>query len=261
MRRLSRAAIPHLKMVDLTEYVLLNTRDSLDFFDHAPCLHEHSNDRAARTIAGEIGSLALPSPVSNDFWCYAPVWIPQTESNELLGEIVAIYKLGEAIPTVHESVFVADSASLIGEVAVGENSSIWFGAVLRGDEDKITIGACSNVQENAVLHADDGFPIVVGENVTIGHQAMLHGCTIGDMTLVGMQAVVMNGAIIGKNCVVGAGALITEGKVFSEGMLILGAPAKAVRRLTNSEIGSLSLAALHYSKQRLRCKSELVRIG
>ena len=118
-----------------------------------------------------------------------------------------IYQLGDDKPIIPASAYTAPEATLIGKVILGENASIWFGVVIRGDNDSITIGNGSNVQDNAVLHADPGFPLTVGDNVTIGHQAMLHGCTIGDGSLIGIQAVVMNGAVIGKDCLVGAGAL------------------------------------------------------
>ncbi len=121
-----------------------------------------------------------------------------------------IYRYGERVPTVHDSVFVAPNASVIGSVVLSENVSVWFGATIRGDNDVITVGKNSNVQEGAVLHTDPGFKLTVGENVTIGHQAMLHGCTVGDGSLIGIQAVVLNGAVIGKGCLVGAGAIITE---------------------------------------------------
>src|SRR6185437_2811364 len=137
------------------------------------------------------------------------------------GDTVTIYKLGEAAPTIHESVFIADSANIIGHVTVEENASVWFGATIRGDNEPITIGAGSNVQENAVLHTDPGFPLTIERNVTVGHQVMLHGCTIKEGSLIGIQAVILNGAVIGRNCLVGAGAIVTEGKVFPDNSLIL----------------------------------------
>src|SRR4051795_9984448 len=150
-----------------------------------------------------------------------------------------VYQFGERVPSVHDSVFVAPSASVIGSVVLSENVSVWFGATIRGDNDTITVGKSSNVQEGAVLHTDPGLPLKVGENVTIGHQAMLHGCTIGDGSLIGIQAVILNNAVIGKNCLVGAGAVITEGKEFPDGSLILGAPAKVVRTLSEEAIANL----------------------
>jgi carbonic anhydrase/acetyltransferase-like protein (isoleucine patch superfamily) len=174
---------------------------------------------------------------------------------------VAIYKLGDAAPTVHESVFVAESATLIGKVTVEENASIWFGAALRADNEPIRVGAGSNVQENAVLHTDPGFPLTIEANVTIGHQAMLHGCTIREGALIGIQAVVLNGAVIGRNCLVGAGAVVTEGKQFPDNSLILGAPAKVVRELTEADIANLQRAAAGYVTRREFYKAQLVRVG
>ncbi len=174
---------------------------------------------------------------------------------------MTIYKLGEAAPTIHESVFVADSAAIIGHVALGENASVWFGATIRGDNEPITVGAGSNIQEGAVLHADPGYPLTIEDNVTVGHQAMLHGCTIREGSLVGIQAVVLNGAVIGRNCLVAAGAVITEGKVFPDNSLILGAPAKAVRELSEAEIAGLLRNAAGYAERRAYFKAQLVRIG
>ncbi|MBB5442088.1 carbonic anhydrase/acetyltransferase-like protein (isoleucine patch superfamily) [Paraburkholderia sp. WSM4177] len=177
------------------------------------------------------------------------------------GDVVTIYKLGEAAPIIHESVFVADSANIIGNVTLEENASVWFGATLRGDNEPITIGAGSNVQESAVLHTDPGYPLTVESNVTIGHQAMLHGCTIKEGALIGIQAVVLNGAVIGRNCLVGAGAIVTEGKVFPDNTLILGAPAKAVRELTEADIANMQRGAASYAGRREYFKAQLVRIG
>ena len=174
---------------------------------------------------------------------------------------MTIYKLGETAPTIHESVFVADTAAIIGKVVLEENASVWFGATIRGDNETITVGTGSNVQEGAVLHTDPGFPLTIAENVTIGHQAMLHGCTIGEGSLIGIQAVVLNGAVIGRNCLVGAGAVVTEGKVFPDNSLILGAPAKAVRELTEADIAGLKRNADVYAERREYFKAQLVRIG
>jgi carbonic anhydrase/acetyltransferase-like protein (isoleucine patch superfamily) len=174
---------------------------------------------------------------------------------------VAIYKLDEAAPVIHESALITDSANIIGDVEIKENASVWFGASIRADNAPITIGERSNVQENAVLHTDPGFPMTIGEGVTIGHQAMLHGCTIKDGALIGIQAVVLNGAVIGRNCLVGAGAVVTEGKVFPDNSLILGAPAKVVRELSDEQISGLKRAAQSYVDRRERYKNRLVRIG
>ena len=171
-----------------------------------------------------------------------------------------IYQLGDDVPNIPDSAFVAAEATAIGKVTLGENVSIWPGAVLRGDNEPITIGAGSNVQDGTVLHTDPGFPLNVGNNVTIGHQAMLHGCTIGDGTLIGIQAVIMNGAVIGKDCLVGAGALVPEGKVFADRKLIVGAPAKVVRELSDDDIAKMHRAAPGYIKRQEMYKSKLKRI-
>lgn len=163
-------------------------------------------------------------------------------------------------PSVHTTAFVAESADVIGDVRLAENTSIWSHVTLRGDNEPITIGARSNVQESSVLHTDIGFPLVIGSDVTVGHQAMLHGCTIADGALIGIQAVVLNGAKIGKNCLVGAGALVTEGKVFEDGMLILGSPAKAVRPLTQPEIDRMHAGTALYVDRSARYQKTLVRI-
>ena len=145
---------------------------------------------------------------------------------------MAIYQLDDDIPRIADTAWVADSAQVIGRVELHEGASVWFGAVLRGDNEWITVGRGSNVQDGTVMHTDMGYPLTIGEHVTIGHQAMLHGCTIGDGSLIGIQAVVLNNAKIGRNCLVGAGALVTEGKEFPDGSLIMGAPAKVVGQLT-----------------------------
>lgn len=159
---------------------------------------------------------------------------------------MAIYKLGDISPTIAASAYVAPNAAVIGNVVLAEHTSVWFGATLRGDNETISIGVGSNVQDGAVLHTDPGFPLTVGTDVSIGHQAMLHGCTVGPGSLIGIQAVVLNGAVIGKGCLVGAGALVTEGKVFADGTLILGAPAKVVRELTAEERTNLLKGAAIY---------------
>ncbi len=143
-------------------------------------------------------------------------------------------------------VFVADTARVIGRVELGYGVSVWYCAVLRGDHAPILVGGNTNLQEGAVLHTDPGFPLTVGAGVTIGHQAMLHGCTVGAGSLIGIQAVVLNGARIGRNCLVGAGALVTEGKEFADGMLILGSPARAVRELTPEQIEQMQRNARTY---------------
>ncbi|PWW48752.1 gamma carbonic anhydrase family protein [Melaminivora alkalimesophila] len=174
---------------------------------------------------------------------------------------MAIYELDGKAPQLAASSWVADSAEVMGNVVVGEDASIWFGTVVRGDCETITIGAGSNVQDASVLHADFGMPIVIGERVTVGHQVMLHGCTIGDGSLIGIGAVVLNGAKIGRNCLVGAGALVTEGKEFPDGSMILGSPARVVRELTPEQIEGLRQSAQHYIENARRFRSTLRRLG
>jgi carbonic anhydrase/acetyltransferase-like protein (isoleucine patch superfamily) len=173
---------------------------------------------------------------------------------------MAIYQLDEHIPDVADTAFVADSAEVIGRVTLGEDVSVWFNAVLRGDTETLSVGAGSNIQDGSVLHADTGFPLVIGERVTVGHQVMLHGCTVGDESLIGIGAVVLNGARIGRHCIVGAGALVTEGKAFPDGSLIVGAPAKAVRELTEAQIAGLKASAAHYVNNGRRYGAGLKRI-
>ena len=174
---------------------------------------------------------------------------------------MTIYQLDSLIPSLHASAWVADDAQVIGNVTLAEDVSVWFGVVVRGDTESITVGKGSNIQDNSVLHADLGKPLVVGENVTVGHQAMLHGCSIGDNSLIGIQAVVLNGAKIGKNCLVGAGALVTEGKEFPDGSMILGSPAKVVRQLSAEQIESLKMSAQHYIDNARRYKTGLKKLA
>lgn len=142
--------------------------------------------------------------------------------------------------------WIAPDATLIGKILVGENAGFWFGAVLRGDNETITVGAGTNVQEHTIMHTDIGFPLTIGKGCTIGHRAILHGCTIGDNTLVGMGAIVLNGAKIGSNCLIGAGALVTEGKEFPDNSLIVGSPARLIRVLDSAAAEKLKQSAQHY---------------
>jgi len=174
---------------------------------------------------------------------------------------MAIYQLGGHAPEIDPSAYVADTATLVGRVTLEANASVWFGATLRGDNEPITIGENSNVQEGAVMHTDPGYPLEIGKNVTIGHQAMLHGCTVGDGSLIGIQAVVLNGARIGKGCLVGAGALVTEGKEFPDHSLILGSPAKVVRTLTQEDLLRLEGTAAGYVARGQLFKTQLKKIG
>jgi carbonic anhydrase/acetyltransferase-like protein (isoleucine patch superfamily) len=172
-----------------------------------------------------------------------------------------IYRIGGPGPQIAPTAFVAPEAMLIGQVAVGERASIWFGAVIRGDNEPIVIGADTSVQENAVLHTDLGYPLTIGAGVTVGHQAALHGCTIGDGSLIGIQAVVMNGAVIGRQCLVGAGAIVTERKVFPDRSLILGAPAKVVRELSDADVAKLAESTADYVARGQRYLKQLQRIS
>lgn len=174
---------------------------------------------------------------------------------------MAVYELDGTSPRIAATAWVADSAQVMGNVVLGEDSSVWFGTVIRGDTETISIGRGSNIQDASVLHADIGKPLVVGENVTVGHQVMLHGCTIGDESLIGIGAVVLNGARIGKNCLVGAGSLVTEGKEFPDGSMIMGSPAKVVRQLSPEQIEGLKMSARHYIDNARRFKAGLKKLG
>jgi len=174
---------------------------------------------------------------------------------------MAIYALDGAAPKIAESAWVADSAQVMGDVELAEDASIWFGVVIRGDTETIRIGRGSNIQDLSVLHADHGMPLTVGEDVTVGHQVMLHGCTVGDGSLIGIGAVVLNGAKIGKGCLVGAGSLVTEGKEFPDGSMILGSPAKVVRQLTPEQLEGLRQSAQHYVDNARRFRTGLKKIA
>jgi len=168
-----------------------------------------------------------------------------------------IYSLDGVTPDVHPTAWIAPTAALIGRVVVGAGASIWFGAVLRGDNEPIVIGAGSNVQENSVLHTDMGYPLTIGADCTIGHKAMLHGCTVGDGTLIGMGATLLNGARIGPGCLIGASALITEGKEIAEGSLVMGSPGKVVRELDAAGRVRLRLSAKGYQANAARFRTGL----
>lgn len=167
------------------------------------------------------------------------------------------YKIANKEPRVASTAFVAPLTALVGDVRVGEYASIWFHVVARGDNEPISVGANTNVQEGAVLHADPGFPLRIGVGVTVGHQAMLHGCTIGDGSLIGIQAVVLNGAVIGEDCLVGAGAVVTEGRVFPPRSLILGAPAKVAKTLDEATVAKLRESARSYVERAQHFKLDL----
>jgi carbonic anhydrase/acetyltransferase-like protein (isoleucine patch superfamily) len=174
---------------------------------------------------------------------------------------MAIYQLGDRVPVIPQSCYIAPNATVIGSVILGERVSILFGAVVRGDEEPIVIGDDSNVQDNAVLHTDPGCPITIGKGVSIGHQVMLHGCTIGDGSLIGVAAVVLNSSVVGKDCLVGAGAVITENKSFPDRSVIFGAPAKAVREVTEDNIARLRFSADSYVQRGSYYKPNLKLIG
>lgn len=170
-----------------------------------------------------------------------------------------LYMLDDIAPEFEalDSNWIAPDASIIGKVRIGRNVGIWFGSVIRGDNEPIIIGADTNVQEHSVMHTDPGLPLTIGAGCTIGHRAILHGCTIGDNSLIGMGAIVLNGAVIGRNCLVGAGALVTEGKVFPDNSLIVGSPAKVVRVLDEEAVEGLRRSARHYVENARRFKTGL----
>jgi len=171
-----------------------------------------------------------------------------------------LYQLGNLSPTISKSSFIAPNASVIGNVELGENASIWFNVVIRADLAQVKIGDNSNIQDGSVLHVDEGFPIRIAENVTVGHKAMLHGCTIGEGSLIGINAVVLNGANIGKNCLVGANALVTENMVIPDGSLVLGSPAKVIKELYEKTKLMIAQGASHYVHSSNHYKQELKQI-
>ncbi len=174
---------------------------------------------------------------------------------------MAIYELDGTAPRIAASAWVADSAQVMGNVELANDCSVWFGTVIRGDTEEIRVGRGTNIQDGSVLHADRDKPLHIGEDVTVGHQVMLHGCTVGDGSLIGIGAVVLNGAKIGKGCIVGAGALVTEGKEFPDGSMILGSPAKAVRALTPEQQEGLRWSARHYVENAQRFRTGLKKIA
>lgn len=172
-----------------------------------------------------------------------------------------IYSLDGIAPEIAEDTWIAPDANVIGRVVLEAGASIWFGCTLRGDNEEIRVGAGSNVQENCVFHTDPGCPLRIGADCTIGHKAMLHGCTIGDGSLIGMGATVLNGAVIGKGCLIGAGALVTEGKTIPDGSLVMGAPGKVVRELDDAARAGLLASAAHYRQNMRRFRAGLARLG
>ena len=173
---------------------------------------------------------------------------------------MTLYALGDKRPVLHDDTWTAPDANLIGDVVLEEGASVWFCATLRGDNEQILVRAGSNVQENCVLHTDMGFPLIIGRNCTIGHKVMLHGCVIGNNSLIGMGATILNGAKIGDNCLIGAGALIPEGKEIPDGSLVMGMPGKVVRQLDDTAIAGLELSALGYQKNMRRFRADLQEV-
>ena len=174
---------------------------------------------------------------------------------------MGIYRLDDLVPRAEAGAWVAENAVVVGHVLLEADASVWFGAVLRGDNELLRLGLRSNVQDGSVLHSDPGFPLTIEDDVTIGHQAMLHGCTVGVGSLIGIGAVVLNGARIGRNCLVGARALVTEGKSFPDGSLIVGAPAVVVRPLTAEQIAGLYRVAAHYVENAQRFRAGLSKVA
>jgi carbonic anhydrase/acetyltransferase-like protein (isoleucine patch superfamily) len=174
--------------------------------------------------------------------------------------LMPLYAIGDLAPQLAQDAWAAPSADLIGDVRLGSRASVWFGAVIRADNTPIVVGEESNIQDGAVGHSDPGFPLTLGARVTVGHQAILHGCTLRDDCLIGMGARILNGAVIESECLIGAGALITEGKAFPAGMLIVGAPARAIRPLSDTEKQALRISAAHYADKASRYAAELTAV-
>ncbi len=168
-----------------------------------------------------------------------------------------VYQLGEKTPQLAPSVWIAPNATVIGDVRLAENVSIWWNAVLRGDNDPISIGANTNIQDSSVLHTDIGMPLTLGRDITVGHMVMLHGCTVGDGSLIGIKSVILNGAVIGKQCLIGANTLIPEGKVIPDRSLVMGSPGKVVRELTDEQLARLAYSAVHYVENAQRYRGKL----
>lgn len=171
-----------------------------------------------------------------------------------------LFQLGKLIPNISKTSFIAPNASVIGNVVLEENASVWFNVVIRADNAQIKIGKNSNIQDGSILHVDDDFPINIAQNVTIGHKVMLHGCSIDEGSLIGMNAVVLNGAKIGKNCLVGANTLVTENMIVSDGSLVLGSPAKVIKKLDEKTQAMIARGAAHYVHNNIRYKKELTQI-
>lgn len=189
-----------------------------------------------------------------------PIRHPWTTAGPAAYKHGVLYTLGARRPVVHGSAWIAQSAHVIGSVVIQEEASVWFNAVVRGDNDLLTIGPQTNVQDASVLHTDDGIPLTLGRGITVGHKVMLHGCEVGDFSLIGINAVVLNGAKIGKHCLVGASALVTEGKVIPDGSLAVGSPARVIRQLTEAERLMLEGSAAHYVANARRYRASLATV-
>lgn len=170
---------------------------------------------------------------------------------------MSLFLLGEKRPHIDPTAWIAANATVIGDVRLAANASIWWNAVLRGDNDPISIGENSNIQDGSVLHTDEGVPMAIGANVTVGHLVMLHGCTVGDGSLIGIGSIVLNRAVIGRCSIVGANTLIPEGKVYPDRVLIVGSPGKVVRELTDEEVARLQASAMHYVENARRYQRQL----
>ena len=173
---------------------------------------------------------------------------------------MTIFKFKTFVPNIDSTAWLADDANIIGQVDILKKASVWFGATLRGDNEKILLGEGSNIQENCVLHTDYGYPLTIGKNCTIGHSVILHGCSIEENTLIGMGSTILNGAKIGKGCLIGAGSLITENKVIPDGSLVMGSPGKVIRKLDDAAKKSLIGSALHYQERAAEFKTNLHKI-
>ena len=193
--------------------------------------------------------------ICTDFCCRDSVKVPLSFLLAI-EEIPVIYSLGDIQPEMQGDYWVADNAMVLGDIVLGDEVSIWFNAVLRGDTETITVGARSNIQDGSVLHTDPGMPLTIGKGVTVGHKVMLHGCTIGDNSLIGINAVVLDGAIIGKNCLIGANSLVPPGKEIPDGSLVMGSPGKVVRQLDEAAIAGLTKSADGYVDRYKRYQRE-----
>lgn len=173
-----------------------------------------------------------------------------------------VYALGADAPDLPPvgRFWIAPTAVALGRVSMGEDASLWYGVVLRGDNDPIVIGARSNIQDNSVIHADPGRPVTIGDDVTVGHKVILHGCTVGDNSLIGMGSTLLNGVVVGRNCLVGANSLLTENKVFPDNSLIVGSPARVARTLTDEQVQSITASAAHYVANWRRHAAQLTEV-